>query len=347
MKPVHLVVTIASATLFAAAGIATASGHHTKTIRFAHPAGASQVVGGGTIRVRHTSTGESAAATLRGLKPSTTYEIVDGKSGKEMGTVRTNARGRAIFRIAGTSVVPTKAASTSGSDAGAGGDVPGVVDVVDPSDGGTVLTSDTTGTNQALYGRESMQTPAGSVDVTLSSDPSVPSQSFSFMYFAAPAADGSGGGAFGVLVDTSTTGVTLPIGASTVLDLAGKSFQVQDASGNVVFKGALPDVAAYAAGQSPAGGGAGGDWGGHDGWGGWGFGERAFEIHHTTTTSGDGAGSATTTPPATPTFSLWLQGADGTFLKAADLTSGGGGSGEGDDDGGGNWGGGDGQGQDD
>jgi hypothetical protein len=344
MKPVHLVLTIASAALFAAAGIATASGHHTKTTRFAHPANASQVVGGGTIRVRHAPTGESAAVKLHGLKPLTTYEIVDGKTGNEMGTVRTDAHGRARFRLSGTSVVPTKAASTSGADAGAGGDVPGVVDVVDASDGGTVLTSDTTGTNQALYGHESMQTPAGSVDVTLSSDPTVPSQSFSFMYFAAPAADGSGGGAFGVQLDTSTTGVTLPLGASTVLDLAGKSFQVHDGSGNVVFKGALPDVAAYAAGQSPAGDGwGGGGWGGHGDFGGWGFGERASEAHDESTTSGDGSGSGTTTPP--PTFSLWLQGADGTFQKAADLTSGAGGSG--DDDGGGDSGGGDDQGQDD
>lgn len=345
MKPAHLVLAIAAAALLAAgAGTAVASGRHAKTMRFAHPANASQVVGGGTIRVTDTSAGGFATVKLHGLKPLTTYEIVDGKTGMEMGTVRTDKRGRATFRISGTAVVPTKAASTSGSDAGAGSGVPGVVDVVDTSGGGTVLTGDTTGTNQALYGHESVQTPAGSVDVTLSSDPTVPSQTFSFTYFAAPAADGSGGGMFGVQLDTSSAGVTLPLGASSVLDLAGKNFQVQDSTGAVVFKGALPDVAAYAAGQSPSGGGGGGDWGGGWGmWGGWGFGDRALELNHKTTAATGGAGS--TTPPA-PTFTLWLQGADGTFQKAADLTSASGGSDDdqGDDDGGASGGG---QGQDD
>lgn len=212
-----------------------------ETVRLATPSGGATTNAKGTITITPVKGGQDAVLRLRGLDRRTTYQVVNGVTGDVLGTVRSNAKGKATFDLTpGVGKKATRAASTDGTGAT---DVPEVVDVVDPDTGDTVLTGDTTGDLQGLYGYATLGNATESVTITLGSDPFAEMEYFSFTYMAPPTDDGWYAPVFELYADTASG--ELPLGASSVLDLAGKDFQVRDADGNVVFKGSLPDVEAY------------------------------------------------------------------------------------------------------
>jgi hypothetical protein len=167
---------------------------------------------------------------------------VDGETGERLGTVRTNRRGAGVFDL--TPGIGKRALRADSADGENAGEIPDVVDVVDPDTGDPVLTGDTTGDLQALYGFAVVGNATESATILLGSDPFSDTQYFSFSYFAAPE-DGSWfSGVYDLYADTAEGG-TLPLGKSSVLDLANLRFQVRDADGETVFRGTLPDVEAY------------------------------------------------------------------------------------------------------
>lgn len=211
-----------------------------ETVRMAAPADGVSVAGGkGSITITHGRNGDSAVLTVKGLDRRSTYNVVDGTTGDLLGTLKTNKKGRGTFNLTAFG----KRAAASGENAG-DGTIPEVVDVVDPDSGDPVLTGDTTGELQALYGYASLGNATESATISMGSDPIADSQYFTFSYFAEPTADAYFAGVYELYVDTAN-GDELPLGRASVLDLAGKDFQVRNADGNVVFKGSLPDVEAY------------------------------------------------------------------------------------------------------
>jgi hypothetical protein len=361
-KTTFCLVALSAAVLMAAeAPDAEAKGRGRKrkgeTVRLATPAGGPTTGAKGTITITPTRNGDDAVLRLRGLDRRTTYQVVDGTTGSTLGQVRTDRRGRATFDLT-PGVRGGRALRTASADGTDGSDVPDVVEIVDLETGDTVLTGDTTGTLQGLYGYANLGNATESVTVTMGSDPYAEMEYFTFSYFAPPTADGWYAPVYELWADTSTGG--LPLGVSSVLDLAGRDFQVRDENDDVVFRGALPDVEAYdipdlpkcpsegEVGMPP-----------DDPWGGWenggSGGEVPFDFTQWLDPSGDGflqfllgglfgggmggmdggmmggmwgkTGRDVPTDPSLPpvdppaetvVYTLWIEGAEG-FEKAGDL----------------------------
>lgn len=245
-----VVVAVAGCLLAAAPGDAFAKGkgrgkkNRVETVRLARPAGGGDADATGTITITRGRRGDDAVLHVRGLDKKARYDVVDATTGAALGTLRTDRRGRGSLDL-----VPAKG---QGKRAAAAGEtsavVPDAVDVIDPETGEPVLTGDTTGDLQALFGWATLGNATESVSVTMGSDPFADSQFFAFTFTTMPDATAEGDrwdlGIHEVLLDTAA-GDELPLGATSVLDLAGLDFQVRDADGDVVFKGSLPDVEAY------------------------------------------------------------------------------------------------------
>ncbi|MCE9634925.1 MAG: hypothetical protein K8T90_04400 [Planctomycetes bacterium] len=226
-----------------AKGAARGRKNKVETVRMAAPASGASVGGKGSITITHGRKGDDAVLTVKGLPARTRYNVVDSATGDVLGTLKTNKKGRGTFDLT-PGVGKRSAAATGGENAG-DGTIPDVIDLVDPNSGDPILTGDTTGDLQALYGYASLGNATESATITMGSDPAADSQYFSFSYFAEPDADANFAGVYELYTETAN-GDELPLGRASVLDLAGKDFQVRNASGNIVFKGSLPDVEAYA-----------------------------------------------------------------------------------------------------
>lgn len=239
-----LALVAADTTVAFAKGKGRAKRRNVETVRLAPPADGASVDGArGNVTITHGRRGDDAVLHVKGLERRSKYDVVDGQSGERLGTLRTNRRGAGTFDLTprvGKRVL--RSGSASGENAG---DVPDIVEVVDPDTGDTVLTGDTTGDLQALYGYATLGNATESATVTMGSDPISDTQYFSFSYFAEPTGDRWIAGVYEFYADT-VNGGSLPLGKASVLDLAGLRFQVRNDAGDAVFKGTLPDVEAYA-----------------------------------------------------------------------------------------------------
>lgn len=309
-----------------------------ETVRMARPAGGGDADAGGSITI--TRGGAGGVLHAKGLDARATYEIVDGSSGDVLGTMTTNRRGKGTFTFGRTAKRGKgRADSADGTEA----ELPDEVDVVDPETGDPVLEGDTTGDLQYLLGYATLGNGTESVTITMGSDPSADSQYFTFSYIAPPADDEWYGGVHDLWLDTAA-GDELPLGAESVLDLAGKDFQVRDANGDIAFRGSLPDVEAYSVeepGPCP-----GGDYEQPFDVGEWGDLENGYEMDLLRGVFGGGHGAAfkkggkgngkaqgrgngkgrdddpSNEPEPEPqpevAFTLWIESGDG-FAKAGDL----------------------------
>jgi hypothetical protein len=190
----------------------------------------------GTVKVTHGKRRDTTVLTLNHLDPRSRYEVRESGTGELLGHVRTNRKGHGTFNL---SKSLAKAASSGGSE----GDVD-EVDVVDPDTGEVVLTGDVTPPDPVpAYGFESYADDDGdSAYVEMSTYPDY-GDTFSLSFY--PAADasadpaGSRGFAYAFLRDTAS-GDDLPLGASSVTELAGRAFEIRGADGAVALAGDLP-----------------------------------------------------------------------------------------------------------
>jgi len=208
------------------------------TVSMARPSGGPDEDASGTLTVTHRARGDALTLRVRGLERRRRYQVVDGTSGEVLGAMRTNGRGRGSFALS-----QGRRTARRGLAATADG-MPDCVEIIDPRTGETVLVGDVTGETTALYGWASLGNATESVTISMGSEPYLGSQYFSFTYSAPPTDDGWYAPVHEVWIDTAN-GDELPLGAGSVADLAGLRFQVRDADGQVVFRGALPDVEAY------------------------------------------------------------------------------------------------------
>ena len=247
----------------ALAGGKAAGRKKAQTIELARPANAPDANAAGTVKITQGKSGDQTVLDLTHLNARTTYEVHDSATGRVIGTVRTNRKGHATFDLSKNA---RKAASVNGADAS------GVssVDVVDPATGDTVLTGDVQVPPAVpQIGYADFEDDAGdSADVFLSSDPDAGSDSFTLSFFPVPDESASTFPYYDLNLDTSN-GDNLPLGASSVTELAGREFQIVGPDGKVVIDDTLPALEDATDSEGYDDGSTGdwsGDWGGN--WGG-------------------------------------------------------------------------------
>jgi len=231
-----------TALLVAGAGDdAPAKGAKRQTAQMIRPAGGGDADAQGTITVTHGKRADSKVIRLSHLTPRTLYEIRDSDTGALLGKVRTNRKGNAVFNLS-KSLARRKKASANGADASD----PQSVDVVDPSTGDQVLTGDVTPPAPVpAEGYAYVSDDAGdSADVFVATNPDKGDVlSVNFYPVNDPNVDPTTGDSFFYDLNLDTTnGDTLPLGAQSVSEFAGRAFEIHAADGTVVLAGTMPNL---------------------------------------------------------------------------------------------------------
>mgnify|MGYP001234661350 CR=1 FL=1 len=216
----------------AAAGAARAE---RRTVEFDRPSAAPDADATGSVTVR-TSRGRTAATVrLRHLDPRTRYQVRDGGTDALLGEVRTNRRGRARLRLRAATAAAKRAAL----------ELPDDLLVCDAETGTCVLSCALDGTGAApLEGHADYAGPAGHrAFVELLSFGEEGVELFA-LTLEGPRTDRlAPPSELYEFVRDTLSGDALPLDVASVADLGGRAFRIRDGEGNVLLRGALPELA--------------------------------------------------------------------------------------------------------
>lgn len=214
---------------------ALAKGKRVEKAQLARPVRAQDADAEGNVRIRHGRKADRITVRLRHLDPRTNYTVRDADTDEVLGTVTTNRRGKGKLRVKRRRQVDGKAATTEdvdsvavykeGSDVfvlvGGPNDEFGFPGDFDPSFGdgfyGTLL-----GPNASI----SMFTDGADHD----------------SFYAALSVDTGDGRQYLEYYAESVGDETLPLGVDSVSDLAERPFVIEDAEGDEVVAGDLPEM---------------------------------------------------------------------------------------------------------
>ncbi len=249
----------------------------------------------GTLRLRESGDRASLVVSLRRLEPRTTYTVREADDGALLGDVRTNRRGRARLRVAGT----RRSARVDLRNVGA-------VEVVHGRTGEIVLTGDAAprsdpsdatreGTSGIGYGYYPVSD-IGAAMVEMHSVPDFGYESISIEFGISPP-DRRASWFYSYLGDASF-GDGLPLGVARASELAGRAFEIRDDAGNAVIAADLPELDPL---DIPS--------------------RNGVQQRSARNTTGDPAGTASGEESTTgPRFTFHVAEGDGVMRYVADLT---------------------------
>lgn len=207
----------------------------TTTIALSRPSDGTDADAEGKVRVERGRKGEQTVLQLSRLDPRTVYEVRDAATGETLGEVKTNRRGRANFNL-------TKRLAKRAAAEGFGEDGVEDVEIVDPETGECVLEGGVVADpcEGLQFGWADYRNDAGdSASIFMESAPGFDSESFSLTFF--PIQESFAAAYFDFHRDT-LLGDTLPLGVDSVIELAGRGFQIVAPDGTVLLDDVLPDL---------------------------------------------------------------------------------------------------------